>query len=96
MTYWVYILANRCQGAIYVGVTSDLVRRVWQHRNGEVPGHTQRYSIKRLVHHEAFSEAHLAIRREKSLKRWKRAWKDELIEATNPEWRDLWDEIAHP
>ena len=93
VTYWLYILANRRRGAIYVGVTSNLQKRVWQHREGEVPGYTSRYGITQLVYFEPHDDIEQAIAREKRLKRWRRAWKDELIEATNPEWHDLWDEI---
>ncbi len=85
----VYILANRHTGATYVGVTSNLVGRVLQHRNGTFGGHTQRLSIYRLVYYEMADTMEAAIRREKTLKRWHRDWKRNLIERQNPEWNDL-------
>jgi putative endonuclease len=91
---YVYILASRPGGAIYVGVTSNLVRRVWEHRNAEVDGHTKRYGIYRLVYFEVLDSIREAIQREKNIKHWPRAWKTRLISQSNPEWRDLYDEIA--
>ena len=85
----VYILANGHYGALYIGVTSDLVKRLWQHRNGQTPGFTSRYSVYRLVHFEMFGDMERAIVREKQLKNWHRQWKINLINAENPEWRDL-------
>ncbi|MEX0693874.1 MAG: GIY-YIG nuclease family protein [Rhodospirillales bacterium] len=93
---YVYILASKRNGTLYIGVTSDLVRRVWEHREDAVPGFTQRYGCKTLVHFEVFCGITEAIRREKVLKEWKRAWKLRLIETENPTWRDLWDEINAP
>ena len=90
----VYIMASRPGGAIYIGVTSDLVQRVWQHKEGLVEGHTNRYNIKDLVWYEAHETMESAISREKALKRWKRAWKLRLIAETNPTWRDLYAEIV--
>lgn len=90
---WVYILASRRNGTIYIGVTSDLIRRVWEHRNGMTEGFTKRYCVHQLVHYEAFGSPEFAIQREKSLKKWPRRWKLDLIEKGNPEWRDLWDDI---
>jgi putative endonuclease len=92
--YYVYILASRPGGALYVGVTNDLVRRVYQHREGEIGGHTKRYRIRNLVHFEQFPDVRDAIQREKSIKKWPRVWKTRLIAEGNPEWRDLYDEIA--
>ena len=90
----VYILASERNGTLYIGVTSDLAARVWSHRSGEVEGFTKRYKIDRLVYAE-FHETMLdAITREKQLKKWRRAWKLELIEAANPQWRDLYGEIV--
>lgn len=89
----VYILASGRNGTLYVGVTNDLVRRVSEHRAGVVPGFTQRYDVKKLVHVEHFSSIDEARVREARLKRWRRAWKLELIEAANPEWRDLVDHL---
>ncbi len=90
----VYILASRHNGTLYIGVTSDLVARIWQHRNDAVEGFTRRYSVHTLVYFELHPEMTQAIAREKQLKKWKRAWKLELIERHNPNWNDLWDEIT--
>lgn len=92
--YYVYILASRPGGALYVGVTSDLVRRVLEHRAGAVPGHTQRYNIKQLVHFEIYPDIRDALQREKNIKHWPRVYKTRLIAEQNAEWRDLYDEIA--
>ncbi|MEA2872172.1 MAG: putative endonuclease [Hyphomicrobiales bacterium] len=92
--FYLYILASRPGGAIYIGVTSNVVRRVYEHRNGFVEGRTKRYHIYRLVYFEVFSTARDAIHREKNMKHWPRAWKTRLIAQTNPTWRDLFDEIA--
>ncbi len=89
-TYYVYILASQRNGTLYVGVTNDLVRRVGEHRDGLVEGFTRRYGVKMLVHYEVFGEIAVAIDREKRLKRWRRRWKLDLIEAHNPTWKDLW------
>ena len=94
--FYVYILASKPRGAIYLGVTSDLVRRVWQHKEGTADSHTKRYWIKHLVYCEEHRTAEAAIVREKQLKRWRRAWKDDLIEAGNRDWRDLYGDIAGP
>ena len=94
MAYYVYMLASRPRGTLYVGVTGDLVRRVWEHKQGAVPGFTHRYGVGRLVWFEVFDEVTAAIQREKTLKHWLRAWKITLIERANPTWRDLYDEIA--
>ena len=89
----VYILASRRNGTLYVGVTSNLVQRAWQHREGVSPGFTARYGVKHLVYYELHGNMEHAITREKRLKHWNRAWKVRLIEERNPEWRDLWEEI---
>jgi putative endonuclease len=89
-SFWVYILASRCHGTLYVGVTSDLARRVGEHREGAVPGFTSDYRVRRLVWFERHATAEAAIRREKRLKEWQRAWKIALIEKENPDWRDLY------
>ncbi|MGJ4896096.1 MULTISPECIES: GIY-YIG nuclease family protein [unclassified Bradyrhizobium] len=94
MSYYVYILASRKDGAIYVGVTNNLVRRVFEHRQKAVPGFTSKYNITRLVWFEAYDDPASAITREKELKKWKRAWKVTLIEADNPEWKDLYEAIC--
>jgi putative endonuclease len=90
----VYILASRPQGTLYVGVTSDLARRVEAHRSGVVGGFTKKYSVERLVYFELHDDMAAAIQREKQLKKWNRAWKIELIETTNPEWSDLSDQAG--
>ena len=90
----VYLLASAHRGTLYVGVTSDLVKRIWQHREGVAHGFTNRHRVKRLVWFERHSTMSEAIKREKGIKRWNRAWKLELIETGNPDWRDLWDEIV--
>ena len=88
----VYILANKPNGTLYIGVTSNLVQRVWQHKNDLVEGFTKRYGVHRLVWYEAHESMESAITREKMLKRWKRAWKIRLIQEANPKWSDLYDE----
>ncbi len=87
---WVYILTNRPNGTLYVGVTNDLVRRVAEHREGLVRGFTKRYGLKTLVHFEQYDSMHDAIQREKNMKHWSRTWKVRLIFAKNPSWRDLY------
>ena len=87
---FVYIMANRKNGAIYIGVTSDLVKRVWEHRNGLVPGFTKRYGCKVLVWYEAYNDLQEARQRELQMKEWKRAWKVRLIEEANLDWADLY------
>ncbi len=90
----VYILASKRNGTLYIGVTSNLPARVWQHKNNLVEGFTKRYGVHRLVYFEMHNDMSEAIQREKRLKKWRRQWKIELIETTNPQWRDLFDEIA--
>ena len=85
----VYILASSTYGTLYIGVTSDLIARLWQHRSGEVEGFTGRYGVHRLVRFEQFADMTSAIAREKQLKRWHRQWKINLIESDNPDWHDL-------
>ncbi|NKB57767.1 MAG: GIY-YIG nuclease family protein [Alphaproteobacteria bacterium] len=94
MSYYVYILATRKGGTLYVGVTNDLVRRVHEHRTDAVDGFTKWYGVKSLVYFEVHDDPESAIAREKKLKRWRRAWKTALIERGNPAWRDLFDEIV--
>jgi putative endonuclease len=93
-SFWVYILASRLGGTLYIGVTNDLVRRVYEHRSKFVPGFTRRYGVERLVYFEQFSTAEAAITPEKQLKKWNRAWKIQLIEECNPNWDDLFEGIA--
>ena len=92
----IYILTNRPHGVLYTGMTSALAARIWQHKEGLMPGFTQKYHVTRLVHFEYLDSADEAILREKRLKRWRRDWKIALIERTNPTWRDLWPDIAIP
>jgi putative endonuclease len=89
-----YILASGLNGTLYIGVTSDLIKRGWQHCEGLAEGFTKRYGIKNLVWYEVHSEIPEAIRREKQIKKWDRAWKIELIQAFNPSWRDLYADIT--
>ena len=90
----VYILASRRAGALYVGVTADLVQRVWQHKSDFVKGFTSRYNIHSLVWYEAHDSMESAIAREKAIKKWRRQWKIELIVQNNPDWRDLYSDIV--
>ncbi|MDE2619190.1 MAG: GIY-YIG nuclease family protein [Sphingomonadales bacterium] len=92
---WVYLMANRYRGGLYVGVTADLTRRVWQHRNGEGSRHVAAFDKTRLVYAERHDRIEDAIAREKLVKKWRREWKFALIEADNPDWLDLWDQW-HP
>ncbi len=92
-TYWVYITASKARGVLYVGMTSDLVSRATEHRERLLDGFTKRYWAGRLVYFEAHFDADVAARRERALKRWRRAWKVELVEKTNPTWRDLFAEV---
>jgi len=92
----VYILASRPYGTLYIGVTSDLLARLYQHRSGEAQGFTSRYSVHRLVRFEQFATMHEAIAREKQLKRWHRQWKINLIESENPQWVDLAPSLGLP
>ena len=92
--FYVYILANRKHGTLYLGVTRDLVRRVYEHRTKAVPGFTSRYDVHILVWYECYDDPATAITREKDIKKWRREWKIRLIEATNPEWVDLYGGIT--
>lgn len=94
MTAYVYILASRRNGTLYVGSAFDLIKRVWQHREGVGSRFTAKYGVDKLVYFEVFDELSEALRRERRLKRYLRKWKIELIEKANPEWRDLFDEVA--
>ena len=91
-TYFVYLLASRRNGTLYIGITNDLQRRMYEHRNKLYKGFTQRYSVHQLVYFEIFEDAYTAIVREKQLKWWRRKWKMELIERYNPDWIDLVEE----
>jgi putative endonuclease len=92
-TYYVYILASRRNGTLYIGVTNDLGRRAWEHRKGIVPGFTKKYGVKLLVYYETFDDIDQAIHRETRLKKFKRAWKLNLIEERNADWHDLADDL---
>ena len=90
---WVYLMTNRPNGTLYLGVTGDLPRRAWQHRTGAVEGFTRRYGLGRLVWCEQHPDIRDAIQRERTMKHWPRAWKVRLILDVNPEWRDLYDDL---
>ncbi|MBI3140759.1 MAG: GIY-YIG nuclease family protein [Rhodocyclales bacterium] len=94
MSYYVYILASGRNGTLYIGVTNDLIRRVWEHKNGAVEGFTKKYDIHHLVYFEQTEDVSSAIQREKQLKKWERKWKLDLIEKTNPYWRDLYEDLV--
>ncbi len=89
MKYYVYILASKRNGTLYIGVTNNLIKRVYEHRNHSVQGFTKQYSVYQLVYFEQTDDVNSAITREKQLKKWRRLWKIELIEQINPEWKDL-------
>ena len=91
--YFVYILASKYYGVLYIGVTNDLVRRTYEHQQGLVEGFTRRYHVHRLVYYEITTSVESAIQREKQLKKWNRAWKIRLIEQSNPQWKDLYSSI---
>jgi putative endonuclease len=90
---WVYIMTNRINGTLYVGVTSNLARRIWEHREGLVEGFTKRYGLKRVVYVEHYDTILSTIQREHNIKHWPRHWKLRLISAQNPEWADLYDQV---
>lgn len=90
--FYVYIMASKRNGTLYIGVTNDLSRRAYEHREGLAAGFTKRYGVKLLVYYETFPSVVAAIQRETSLKRWPRRWKLELIETVNPQWRDLYED----
>jgi putative endonuclease len=92
--YFVYMLASKPQGTLYIGVTNDLLRRVYEHREGLVPGFTRKYGVKMLVWYEEFGDIHDAIAQEKRMKRWQRDWKKNLIERDNPHWVDLYPALS--
>ena len=92
--YYIYIMANKKNGTLYIGVTNDLLRRVWQHKNDVHEGFTQKYGLHNLVWYEAATDIKGAILREKQMKKWRRQWKINLIEKENPNWADLYESIA--
>ena len=91
--FYVYILASKRNGTLYIGVTSNLPQRIWQHKNDQVEGFTRKYHVKKLVYYEKHPNAESGISREKQLKKWNRGWKMRLIEKDNPEWDDLYELI---
>lgn len=91
---WLYIMSNRLNGTIYIGVTTRLVERAAEHKEGVVPGFTKRYGLKRLVYYERHDSIEAAIQREKTMKTWRRAWKVRLINEFNPTWDDLYDTLT--
>jgi putative endonuclease len=93
-SYWVYILASRPRGTLYVGMTNDLIRRIYEHREGLVDSFTKEHRVKLLVYYEEHATAMAAIQREKNIKHWSRKWKIDLIRSINPDWRDLWEDIV--
>ena len=94
--YFVYIMASGRNGTLYVGITNDIVKRAWEHKNDIIEGFTKKYAVHTLVYYEAFGHPNDAIAAEKRLKRWRRQWKLELIEERNPRWRDLFDDFSKP
>ncbi len=92
--YYVYIMASQRNGTLYIGVTSDLVKRVYEHKEGLAEGFTKKYDVKHLVYYETTNDVESAIQRETQMKKWNRKWKLELIEKHNPEWKDLYEEIV--
>lgn len=94
MNYYIYLLASQRNGTLYVGVTNNLVRRVWEHKNDFVDGFTKKYGVHMLVWYDVTESAEAAITREKQIKKWNRTWKLRLIEENNPEWKDLYEQIS--
>lgn len=93
-SYYVYILSNYTNSTLYIGVTNDLKRRIYEHKNKLIKGFTEKYNVNKLVYYEEVSDVKAAIQREKNLKKWNRKWKAELIEKSNPEYRDLCEELG--
>ncbi|MFC1595754.1 GIY-YIG nuclease family protein [Candidatus Margulisiibacteriota bacterium] len=93
--YYVYIMASKRNGTLYIGVTSDLIKRIYEHKSGIADGFTKKYNVYNLVYFEEHNDIRDAINREKQMKKWNRNWKIELIEELNPEWRDLYVEVVH-
>ncbi len=92
--FYVYILASKQNGTLYTGVTSDLVKRIYEHKNNVVDGFTKKYNVHQLVWYEIHESAEAAIMREKQIKNWQRKWKLTLIESNNPQWKDLYDDVC--
>lgn len=93
-SYFVYILASERNGTLYIGVTSDLLRRLWEHKNKKADGFTKKYDVGNLVYYEQTEDVMSALNREKQMKKWNRGWKIRLIEKTNPKWRDLYPDLT--
>ena len=91
--YFTYILASKRNGTLYIGVTSNLIKRIYEHKNNLVEGFTKKYKVHTLVYYEQTNDSESAILREKQLKKWNRKWKLELIEKNNPQWADLYEEL---
>lgn len=91
--YFVYIMASKKKGTLYIGVTNDLVRRVFEHKNDLIEGFTKKYKVHTLVHYEHTNDIHSAIEREKTIKKWNMRWKIDLVEKKNPDWKDLYPEL---
>ena len=91
--YYIYILTNRKKGVLYIGVTGNLIKRIWEHKNKVINGFSKKYNTDKLVYVENYTDPESAILREKRLKKWKRDWKIKLIESNNPEWKDLYDSL---
>ena len=92
--YYVYILASKRNGTLYIGVTNDLIKRIYEHKNNLVEGFTKKYTVHKLVYYEETGDVNSAIKREKQIKKWNRKWKLELIEKKNPNWRDLYETLV--
>lgn len=92
--YFVYILASKKNGTLYIGMTNDLIKRVYEHKNNLVEGFTKKYFVHNLVYYEGYNDVYSAIAREKRLKKWKRQWKINLIEKSNPQWQDLYPQLS--
>ena len=92
--YFVYILASKRNGTLYIGMTNNLIKRIFEHKNGLIDGFTKKYSVHNLVYYERHNDLHSATAREKRMKKWKRQWKIDLIEKDNPQWLDLYQEIV--
>lgn len=91
--YYVYILTSRKNTVLYTGITNDLVKRVYEHKQNLIPGFTKKYNVHKLVYYEQYNDVYKAITREKRIKEWKRQWKIELIEKSNPNWKDLYNDL---
>jgi putative endonuclease len=94
MAFYVYILASRRNGTLYIGMTDNLIQRVWMHRNGALPGFTRKHGVKTLVRYEQYESRESALTRERQMKRWNRTWKLQVIERMNPRWADLYDQLS--